>query len=263
MSFESFGLSTFRTTFALCPIIFSGGIASSMPGGILPLTAISDALSFVDGLLGAAGLGDFEGAFAHYVPMPGMSIIDNTIGNYPFANQNVAANALIAQPLKVSLAMICPVRLSYSLKLATITSMQSTFKQHNTSEGTYTIATPSFYMENCVMTGMTDISGAQSKQPQTVWKLDFLKPLISLEDAAAAQNQMMSAISGGLPTDGATSGFAPNVNAPGGNMGPATIPAASGVGAAGVGSYTAPPATFDYSGVNTPGIGGFGMNQFK
>lgn len=195
------GLVAWRLAFQICPVILTGGVASAIPGGMLPMLSFSEALNFTAGLLSGGrdvGLDDF---FANFDPMAGATLIDNAIGKYPFANQAVAANAIIANPLQVSLKMTCPVRDEggYAIKLATMMGMQATFKQHNSQGGTYTIATPSFFYTDCIMTRMTDVSAAISKQPQTVWQLDFEKPLLSIEDAEAAQNSLMAKITNGTP----------------------------------------------------------------
>lgn len=207
----SSGLAAFRLQFNVSPIIMTGGIASGAIGGALPALAISSALSFAQGLLNAGstalGLDDY---FAFFQPMPGGTLIDQQIGMYPFANQSVAANATIQEPINISMMMICPAGRGggYSSRLSQMTAIQQAFDQHNKSGGLYSIMTPSFVYTNCVMTSMTDMSTSSTKQVQNIYKLDFLKPLVTLSDAANAQNALMSKISDGLPTDG--SQFNPN-----------------------------------------------------
>lgn len=201
--------AAFKLAFAISPIIMTGGIASFIPGGLLPIVAVSNAVSFVGGLLrGGSNPLNLDDYFAYFQPLPGGTLIDQQIGMYPFANQSVAANATIQQPLTISMLMICPVGngSSYLTKLASMMAIQAAFQQHNTSGGTYTILTPSTIYTNCVMLNMTDVSSSQTKQVQNAFKLDFLKPLITLSAAAAAENSLMSKISGGVPTDGAQSG---------------------------------------------------------
>jgi len=206
----SSGAAAFKLQFQISPIILTGGIASSIIGAALPLLSISNALSFIGGLLSpgsnALGLNDY---FAYFQPLPGGTLIDQQIGMYPFANQTVAANAVIQQPLTISMLMICPAGEGggFATKSAIMQSLQATLYQHNTSGGDYTILTPSFPYTNCVMTAMTDVSSGQTHQPQNAYKLDFLKPLVTLAAAAGAQNALMSQISAGVPpgTGGATS----------------------------------------------------------
>ena len=207
----------FKYAFQISPIILTGGAAAQIPGGMLPILALSNALSFVGGLLNGGANFSLDDSFASFQPLPGSTLIDQKIGMYPFANQSVAANAVIAEPLTVSMLMICPARASnggWASKLAAMIAFQATLKQHNESGGTYTIATPSFFYTDCVMTGMSDVSHSESKQVQNTYKLDFVKPLITLDDAQTAQNSMMSKISGGVPTAGELNGLNQTVNAP-------------------------------------------------
>ena len=108
MSLSS-GAAAFKLSFAISPIVMTGGIASNVPGGVLPVLSISDAISFVGGLLSPGDdVLDLDDYFAYFQPLPGGTLIDQTIGMYPFANQTVAANAVIQQPLAISMLMISP-----------------------------------------------------------------------------------------------------------------------------------------------------------
>lgn len=232
------GLAAYKLSFQLSPIILTGGIAGAIPGGMLPIIAITEAINFVDGLLsGGENMDDLDQFFANFHPLPGATVLDQQIGEYPFANQAVAANAVIAQPLTISMRMICPAtkEAGYALKLATMLALQATLKQHNATGGTYTIMTPSYFYTNCVMLRMTDTSSAESKQAQNTWQLDFKKPLLTLEDAQQAQNNLMSQISSGTAIDGAPawSGIAPTTGNPASLAAPSLIPAASNPAGAG------------------------------
>ena len=187
MSYEDF-----RNSYVISPIILTYGIASNVDGGMLPITT----------LLGDDGGDDPDNFFAQFQPLPDTTLLENQFGEYPFANQAVAANAVITQPLRISLRMISPVRNpgGYSDKLSRMTNLKSQLDQHTNSGGTYTVATPSFLFTNCLLISLRDVSGQNdSKQAQTAWQWDFRKPLLSQEDAAAAQNTMMNKISGGVP----------------------------------------------------------------
>jgi hypothetical protein len=226
------GLAAYKLSFQLSPIILTGGIATAIPGGALPIISITEAINFTEGLLsGGDNLDDLDGFFANFRPLPGSSIIDQQIGKYPLANAAIAANSVIAQPLAISMRMICPASAegSYATKLATMLALQATLSQHNAQGGTYTIATPSFFFVNCVMTGMRDTSAADDKQAQNTWQLDFEKPLLTLADAQQAQNNLMSQITNGTAIDGVPSwsGLAPTVGNPASVAAPSIIPAAS------------------------------------
>lgn len=240
----SAGLAAFKLSFQLSPIILTGGIASFIPGGMLPIISITETLSFTDGLLsGGNDLTDLDDFFANFHPLPGAEMINFVLGEYPFANQATAANAVIAQPYVISLRMICPAKdeSGYAVKLATMLALQATLNMHGSQGGTYIVATPSFFYTNCVLLRMFDTSDTTSKQAQNTWQLDFRKPLLTLADAQAAQNNLLSQITSGTPISGqpAWSGLSPTVGLPASVAGPSVVPALSnpvggGTAAAGI-----------------------------
>ena len=191
----------FRTiydlAFEVSPIILTGGIASGTVDNMLPILAIMG-LGFLQGLLSSGGLSvnDFP---ARFFPIPGGTLIANQAGEYPFANQVVAANAMIEDPLNISLEMISPVKdtAGYLTKMPFYIALQGAFKQHNASGGLYHVMTPAFPYMNCVMVGMTDITDS-GNQKQIKWQLDFRRPLVTQQEAInTLQNGKMSLISGG------------------------------------------------------------------
>lgn len=233
MSGLSPGMAAFRLSFQLSPIIFTNGIATNMPGGILPIIMITEALNFIDGILSGAEDIDLDNFFANFVPVPGSTLIDQQTGDYPFANQAVAANAVIKLPNRISLRMICPARddFGYALKLATITALQAAFALHNASGGTYTIATPSYFYTNCLMDspGMQDTSNTESKQAQNAYTLNFKQPLLTLQDAQQAQGNLMQRLTNATAINGppAWSGLQPTVGNPASLGAVGTLPAAN------------------------------------
>jgi len=195
--------SVYDLSFQVSPIIFHNGIASGMPGNLLPVIALTGqvaalAQGALSGIINGSGL-SLDDFYARYLPIPGGTVINQALGAYPFANQSVAANAIITQPKNISLMMIAPVRDmgGYLTKLALFTSLVTSFETHNQSGGTYHIATPSFIYTDCIMQGMTDITSGDTKQKQIMWQLDFAKPLVTMNDAAAAFSKQISALSGG------------------------------------------------------------------
>lgn len=173
--------------FQTAPIILQGGIAANVQGGLLPINALTG---------NTAG----DQAFAKYLPLPGSTLISNAVGMYPFANQQVAANALIQQPLTLSLSMIAPVNQpgGYLTKLQAFTALQNSLQQHNASGGTYIVATPAFVYKDLVMTAMTDITAeGGTLQKQVEWQLDFVKPILTLQGAAAAEASLIAKITAG------------------------------------------------------------------
>lgn len=237
------GLAAFKTAYQLSPIIFTGGIASGVPGGALPIILITEALNFVDGILSGGEDLDLDDFFAHFVPLPGSKLAANQFGQYPFANQSVAANARIAQPFTISLRMICPVKspAGWATKLATMTALEAAIAQHDGMGGTYTVATPSYFYTNCVLLDLTDTSHANSNQPQNTYQWDFWQPLLTLQSALQAQNNLMNQITSGTPISGTPSysGAGPTVGNPSSLASIGSIPAATGA----AGAQTQTPLT--------------------
>jgi len=197
--------SAYTLAFQVSPIILTGGIVAGLPGAALPVIGLIGQLaSFAQGALSSGGLSanDF---FAEFLPVPGGNIINNAVGMYPFANQQVAANAIIEQPLNISLQMIAPVKDTggYLTKLALFTALRTSFNQHNQAGGTYAVATSAYIYPNCLMTGMTDITGGDTRQQQIEWQIDFIKPVITRQAAIGAFSSLMGKLNGGQQTSGA------------------------------------------------------------
>lgn len=242
------GTAAFKLAFQLSPIILTNGIAGNIPGGMLPIIAITEPLNAATGLLGGTDTIDLDDFFAHFQPMPGGTLIDQQVGTYPFANQAVAANAVIAQPLTYSMLMQCPAqhRLGYAGKLAIMMALQAVLSQHNASGGAYTVITPSFFFTNMLMTGMRDASNGASHQPQNAWQLDFMRPLLTLSEAEQVQNSLMSKLSSGTQIQGqpAWSGLSPTVGAPDSLAAPGLFPTSSGLPGAGTAPFAQPTSGF-------------------
>lgn len=180
--------STYDLMFQVSPIIFAGGAAASAIGGLLPV------LSFLGSFIGLDGSPDIR-----FVPLPGATAISNSIGAYPFANQTVAANAIIQDPNAVSLMMISPVNSEggYLTKMAAFLALKTSFEAHMASGGTFHVMTPAMPFMDCIMTKMQDVTSGTGKQQQIQWQIDFVQPLVTLSEAAAAFNGLMSKIAGG------------------------------------------------------------------
>ena len=197
------GLAIFKLGFQLSPIILTGGIAESSwnPLGLLPIVALTEGfgLNAVIGLASGSENVELDGFFANFEPLPGATLIQNQVAVYPFANQAIAANAMITQPLQISMLMKCPVRnpAGYATKLATMMMLQAALESHNRKGGTYTVITPSYLYIDCVMVGMRDVSGGETEQKQWCWQIDFLQPLVSLQSANNALSSLMSKMGDG------------------------------------------------------------------
>lgn len=198
--------TVFQLAYEISPILLTGGIVQGSISA-LPIVALTEEANFVANLI--SGSGDVGGSlsldkfFAHYYVV-GATLIENEFATYPFANQAVAANAIIAQPLNVSLHMVCPARsgFGYGIKLATMLALQKTLSQHNNLGGTYSIVTPSYVYTNCLLRGMRDISGGESNQSQYLWQLDFYQPLVSVASGQSALSTLMQKLSDGTQING-------------------------------------------------------------
>lgn len=195
--------------FQVSPIILVGGIASNTLGGMLPIIALTGQIaSFVQGAASSGGL-SADDFFARFVPVPGSTLISQQVAQYPFANQTVAANATIQNPLAISLRMIAPVKdtAGYLTKTAIFTSLQSSLVAHNAAGGTYTIATPAYIYTNCLLLDVTDVTGGGTKQQQIEYQWSFVQPLITQQQASAAYSSLMSKLtSGAQVTETTTAG---------------------------------------------------------
>ena len=188
------GLIAWKLAFELSPIVLVNGVVEGFPQGILPIVAITEAVNFPLGLLSGGENIDLNNFFAQFRPLPGSTLVDQEVGHYPFATQAIAANATIAQPLQIAMEMIVPARgtLGWPAKLAIMSALQAVIRNHNRSGGTYIVATPSKIYTNCLLRSLRDVSDGRTGQSQSVWQWDFEQPLITLDDAASAQNGLMS-----------------------------------------------------------------------
>lgn len=188
-----FSRSEFQLTYEISPIYLTGGVAAKSFGGITSL------LSLVQYASGTS----MDDLFAHFMPVPGSTLVENEFSQYPFANQQIAANAMIAQPLHISMHMICPVRprMSWRTKNQIMVGLKMKLDEHNRSAGTYTVLTPSSFYTSCLLKSLRDVSGGGG-QVQHTWQFDFVRPLLTVEEAQGVQNNLMSKLTnGGQVTD--------------------------------------------------------------
>lgn len=241
----------FKLSFQISPVILVGGSAQNIPGGMLPIVSILQAVGFVTGLLGGSSQDDLDQYLAQFFPLPGSTLIEQQIGKYAFANQAVAANAVIASPLHLSMRMDINAKsgIGYATKLATLTALQSLLAQHNNSGGLYTVCTPSFIYTNMLLLNLRDMSRGDIKQAQNAWEWVFEKPLVTQADALAAQNSLMSKISSGVPTDGNLSGIGNTINQPPTLATTSIAPAASSLSGTVVATPLPPPLPFNPSAI--------------
>jgi len=245
-AFTTVSREIFKLGYEISPVILSGTsrITQFLPAQLLPIIALTESINFARGILGGGENLDLNDFFAHFRPVPGGTLISNRIGDYPFANQRVAANAIVVDPLNISLQMVCPARGpgGYLTKLATLSALRATLNLHSTTGGTYIVATPGFIYVDCLLTGMRDITQQTGQQVQAEFQLDFTRPLITEEDAIEAMNAQMSAIASGAPTTGASSGPGLTVGQALTGATPSLLPAGQSLVGAGLqpGGFTAP-----------------------
>lgn len=221
----------FQLGFQISPIILNNGIAGNTTGAMLPIVALTEAAAFGAALASGNITDSLDTFFSQWRPLPGGTMIDFQVAEYPFANQSVAANAIIAQPLRISMEMTAMVRTAggYIAKFITLSALQSILQQHALLGGTYTVATPALFYPNSLLTRVVDQSNAQSKQAQNTWVFEFVQPLVTQQQAQAAQSALMSRITNGTPingqptTTGAAIATGSPVSAPGSGSGAANL----------------------------------------
>lgn len=228
---NTLGATIFQLSMELSPIMFVNGIANQFEGGMVPIISYTEADHFV--LTALTGNNPFQLSdfFAHFQPLPGSTLLDLQIGTYPFANQSVAANATISQPLTLSYLMRCPARgfAGFLGKLDTMINLQQVVNTHASLGGTYTCLTPAGYFPNGICTAIRDVSNTEDKQVQNAYQWDFVFPLLTLNQAQTAQNSLMQKITGQTQISGAPSwsGPAATVGAPQSLVTSTVIPEAS------------------------------------
>jgi hypothetical protein len=180
------------------PIILTGGVAAQIPGGALPILSIFSLNADRNTGLGLPySDSDLDDAFGAFNVLPGGTLVSQSIAKYPFANQWVAANAVIREPITVSVIMDAPMRgpNAWAIKIALMSALKRTLDQHNNNGGTYTVATPAYHYDQLILTALTDNSRGNNSLPQNAWRFDFERPLVALSELEVAQNQFTQKIS--------------------------------------------------------------------
>jgi hypothetical protein len=208
-----------QLSYQICPIVLTGGIATQLPGAILPFLSLMWPSGSTLNLGDTPSMDDLDEAFGAFNVLPGGTLVTQTIGKYPFANQYVAANAVIHEPLIISVIMDAPLRLpaslvgggvsAWELKHTIMTNLKTQLDNHNNSGGLYTIVTPAYMYQNCVMSALTDNSRGNNSLPQNAWRFDFERPLVALPELSGIQNQFTQKLSNGLQTPGNITGLQP------------------------------------------------------
>ena len=206
----------YQLSYQVCPIFFTNGIAGNN-GGMMPITQIlqpgtpaPSLTSIISSLAGIGAGANLDQAFAHFRPIPGGTLAKFSPALYPFANQQVASNAVIFEPLTISLHMDIPVQTpgGFQYKFVTMSSLQAAIQQHVNLGGTFTVATPAFIYLNALLLDLVDASTPDSATPQNAFQWNFLLPLVTLQAAQAAQSTFMTNITNGTPTNGSNAATA-------------------------------------------------------
>lgn len=222
--------SSYQLSYQISPIVLVGGIAGA---GMLPIVNILSSGQYTTGLLSSSSAEDFSSLFGQFKVIPGHTLMDNEVATYPVANQTVAANAIITNPLRVSLEMLVPATSVVTLanKLSIITALKATLDNHTATGGWYNVATPSYIYQGCLLTSLRDISDdEEGSQPQVRWQWDFYQPLLTVAAAQAAQNQAMAKISSQTQNTGDPPGSQPiatGVGQPSSNIVQNVVPSAA------------------------------------
>jgi len=205
----SFLRTTFQLTYQVSPIFLTGGLFESLNPVGFPIVGLTEALSagtndlaaFVSGNFLPTQNTDLDRYFCNFRPLPGSTLIKNDVATYPFFTSQLAANAQVQQPLNVSLLMYCPANsiTPYTVKIATMLALQKTLQLHASLGGTFTVMTPAGTYTGCVLTALTDVSTNETNQAQFAYQWDFTQPLITFPTNLGDFNNLMGAISTGVP----------------------------------------------------------------
>jgi hypothetical protein len=230
--------TAYELAFSGSPILLTGGIASAIPGGTLPIIVILNALTTGANLLtAAAGQNSVSAAltqFATFEPLAGSNLISTQIASYPFASQAVAANAAITTPLSVALRMVVPAQGAggYTLKTATMIALKTALDAHIQAGGLFTVLTPSYFYEGCILLDLRDNTSGAGTQKQVEWVWSFQMPLTQEQQLTQVLNNLMSKISGGLPNNNTWSSISTAVGGATGSIGSGLSSIGTSVGSA-------------------------------
>lgn len=194
--------TAFKLTYEDSPIILQDGLAQFMPGGVLPIIFLTEMFDIPGILTGEL--------FAHFKPLPGGTLQEWSVAEYPLANMEMAANTVVKQPLKISMLMACPAQNNggYILKQAMLTALKIGIEAHVLAGGSFTVITPAFTYTNCLLTAIRDVSSPSDKQVQYMFQWDFVQPLITKSGAEQILGSVMSKFSNGLPISATNLGWA-------------------------------------------------------
>lgn len=193
--------TVYRVAYEISPIILVDGIAAGIPFKMLPIALITEVTNLARGAITSSLPTSLDEMFAHYIVQSGGTMVDQAIGKYPFANQQIAANAVITNPLTVSIKMVCPPRQPGSMvtKLASLEVLKLALDKHTALGGSYHVFTPGQLYMNCLLTSLRDVTSDSAIHKQSEWLFEFEKPLVTIDDAVNNMNALMSRFTKGTP----------------------------------------------------------------
>jgi len=198
---NSQGANAFKLAYELSPIFLVGGIAENIPGNTLPIVAITEGLSFVNGILkGSVN----EPSAAHFMPIPGTTLINQDIAEINFFNQITAANSTIQRNKDVSMQMVRPVSTTdggYATKGLAFLALKSALERHNEAGGWYNVLTPACLYTGCLLKRLIDVTpfSEENKQVQFTWRFEFTQPALTQGNVSDALNGLFGKIRKGVP----------------------------------------------------------------
>lgn len=193
--------SAFKLAYELSPIYLVNGIAENIPGSTLPIVAITEGLSFVNGILkGSVN----EPNAAHFMPVPGTTLINQEVAEINFFDQVTAANATITRNKTVSMQMVRPVSTTdggYATKGLSYVALRAALERHNEMGGWYNVLTPACLYTGCLLQRLIDVTpfSEENKQVQFTWRFEFTQPALTQASVTDSLNGLFGKIRRGIP----------------------------------------------------------------
>lgn len=188
--------SQFAIKYEIAPIILNNGLADQLSNGAMSILALTEGNA-------RAAYADITDYFAHFKILPGGTLEEWAIAEYPFASLQMAANAQIKMPLHVSMLMLSPAQsnsnATYAVKTSRFSTIKAMLDAHITLGGTFTVATPSYTYTNCLLVKLTDVTSSSDRQVQIAWQWDFVQPLITQQAATQSYNANYAKLAGQVP----------------------------------------------------------------
>lgn len=218
----------YQDLYEINPIMLEGGIAGAGP---IPLSTVLSAAKLDNGLYNPVAAGEY---FGNFRILPGGTLIANEIAMYPFANQGVAANAVITDPLEIAVEMLVPASagIGVGIKKQIMTLLKTVLDTHIAYGGWFNISTPSYDYQGCLLKDLTDqTDNGAGSQVQVRWVFTFVQPLITNAQLQASQNQLLRKISNRTKNAGNPPGSQPlvtDLGAAGTSITQNVVPSATG-----------------------------------